>query len=138
MELTQIGLAVRSARTAARMSAKELASAAALTTTALSKIETGNQKLDFKTAVNITNALHISLDDLATLAEKVSDVGTETNNVRNELASRLKSLEKSAIETALFFMHREKEERQEKTSKLKKTSKEELTQEETSLEETHA
>lgn len=105
MELTQIGFAVRTARQAARMSATELASAVALTPAALSKIENGRQNLDFKTAVSITRVLKISLDDLATLAEKVSEASMETDNVRRELASRLKSLQQSAVKTALSVMH---------------------------------
>ncbi|MFC7514355.1 helix-turn-helix domain-containing protein [Herbaspirillum sp. GCM10030257] len=105
MELTQIGFAVRTARQAARMSATELASAVALTPAALSKIETGRQNLDFKTAISIAHALKISLDHLAVLAEKVSDASMESGNVRREFASRLKSLEQSAIKTALSVMH---------------------------------
>jgi transcriptional regulator with XRE-family HTH domain len=105
MELTQIGYAVRTARQAARMSAKELASAVALTPAALSKIETGHQNLDFKTAISIVKVLKISLDTLASLAEKVSDVSNESNAARHEFALRLKSLERSAIETALAVMH---------------------------------
>lgn len=105
MELTQIGFAVRTARQAAQMSAKELASTVALTPAALSKIETGQQNLDFKTAISIAKALRISLDHLATLAEEVAPASIESGNVRRELASRLKLLEKNAIETALSLMH---------------------------------
>lgn len=105
MELTQIGFAVRTARQAARMSAKELASAIALTPAALSKIENGNQNLDFKTAIGIAHALKIDIGHLATLAEKVEDVGTETTDVRRRLAARLKNLEKKAIQTAIALGH---------------------------------
>lgn len=105
MELTQIGFAVRAARQAARMTARELASAAALTPTALSKIETGQQNLDFKTAIKIAKALGISLDHLAALAEKVSNISGESASAKNQFISKLKFLEKSAIETALLVMH---------------------------------
>lgn len=105
MELTQIGFAVRTARQAAHMSAKELASAVSLTPAALSKIETGRQNLDFKTAISIAHALKIRLDDLAILAEKVSDASLESDNVKRELASRLKTLQQSAVKTALSVMH---------------------------------
>lgn len=105
MELTQIGFAVRTARQAARMTSTELASAVSLTPSTLSKIETGRQNLDFKTAISIAHALGISLDHLAALAEKVSDASVESDNVRRELTARLKSLEQSAIKTALSVMH---------------------------------
>lgn len=104
MELTQIGFAVRTARQAARMSAKELASAVTLTPAALSKIENGHQSLDFKTAIGIANILEISLDDLAALAENVPDISLETDT-RRQLALRLKQLQQSAIKTALAVMH---------------------------------
>lgn len=103
MELTQIGFAVRTARQAARMSAKELASAVTLTPAALSKIENGHQSLDFKTAIGIATVLKISLDQLAALADQVPDMSLETDT-RRQLASRLKQLEQSAIETALAVM----------------------------------
>lgn len=105
MELTQIGFAVRTARRAARISAKELASAVSLTPAALSKIENGNQNLDFKTAITIAGFLKISLDHLATLATSVSDAIIETDSTRREFAKRYKQLEQKGIETALALIH---------------------------------
>lgn len=118
MELGHIGFAVRTARQAANMSAKELASAVDITPTTLSKIETGRQNLDFKMAMDIAKALNIDLTSLAILAEKVAASGIESNNVRAALASRLKQLEKEAVETALSIMHeKEPEKEPEKETK---------------------
>jgi transcriptional regulator with XRE-family HTH domain len=105
MELTQIGFAVRTARQAARMSAKELASATALTPAALSKIENGYQNLDFATAISIAHALKIDVGHLATLAEKVEEVSNESTDIRQQFALRLKAIEKKAITTALALAH---------------------------------
>lgn len=105
MELTQIGFAVRTARQAARMSAKELASATTLTPAALSKIENGHQNLDFITAIKISNALKIDVGHLAALAEKVEKVSNESTDIRQEFALRLKALERKAVTTALALAH---------------------------------
>jgi transcriptional regulator with XRE-family HTH domain len=105
MELTQIGFAVRTARQAARMSAKELASIVTLTPAALSKIENGTQNLDFKTAINIARALKTEIGHLASLAESVEDVGIEATDIKRQLALRLKCLEKKAIKTAIALNH---------------------------------
>ncbi len=105
MELIHIGLAVRTARKAAHMSAKELAEEIMITATTLSKIETGKQTLDFKTAIAIAKALNISVAHLAALAEEVSCDGADSDRVRNELRGKIKELEKMAIKKALFLIN---------------------------------
>ena len=106
MEWSQIGLAVKAARTAANVKSKDLAEKARITPSTLSKIEKGTQNLDFSTAVAITEALNMSIDHLASLAKKMGPISVQINNDRQELVKTLQELERNMVDTALILMNK--------------------------------
>ena len=106
MEWSQIGLAVKAARTAAQVKSKDLADKAGITPSTLSKIEKGTQNLDFATAIAITESLNISIDDLASLAKKMGPISSKITIKHKELAKSLQDLERNMVDTALFLMNR--------------------------------
>lgn len=101
MTSLQIGLAVKSARIASKMSAKQLAERIGLTASALSKIESGKQSLGFAEGEEICSALGIRTDHLAALAREVERVAAETASVREKLRADLEELHKMTIRAAI-------------------------------------
>lgn len=97
----QIGLAVKSARLAADLSAKQLAEQSGLTSSALSKIETGKQALGFAEAAEICSALGVRVDHLLALAREVEPIATETASLRDQLRHDLRELEQQTIKAAV-------------------------------------
>lgn len=97
----QIGLAVKSARIAAGISAKQLAERCRLTASALSKIESGRQALGFAEAAEVCSVLGIRIDHLAALSREVAPFAAETANVREQLRAELQELQKKTIRAAI-------------------------------------
>ena len=98
---TQIGLAVKSARRASGLSAKQLAERSDLSATALSKIESGKQSINFAQAFSVCFVLGIRVDHLAALAHEIEPIAAETASIRDRLKHDLHELEQQTIRTAI-------------------------------------
>ncbi len=97
----QIGLAVRTARLASGWSAKQLAEASGISSTALSKIESGKQTLSFAHAYAICLALGIRVDHLVSLMNELPKQAIETVSLKEKFRADLKRLEQLTIRTAI-------------------------------------
>jgi transcriptional regulator with XRE-family HTH domain len=93
----QIGVAVRVARQAARLTGRSLAEKIEISPTTLSKIESGKQSLSFGSAVALSNVLGINVSHLARLAEDAGVIAENASTVREKLKNDLQALEHSLI-----------------------------------------
>lgn len=99
---TSIGLAVRAARDAARLTLKDLAEPAGMTISSLSRSENGERDMTFAEITAIAAAVHIGIEDLRTLAETFErDGAASIAEGRKELARDLSQLQRLAIEATI-------------------------------------
>ena len=97
----QIGLAVKSARLASGLSAKQLAEQSGLTPSALSKIEAGKQTMGLGQAAAVAATLGVRVDHLLALAKEVEPLAAEHESLREQLRNDLRRLEQQTIKTAI-------------------------------------
>lgn len=95
---TALGLAVRAARGAARLTLKDLAELAGMTVSSLSRSENGERDLTFVEISAIATAVRVELEDLRTLAETFERDGTVA---REGQAREMNKLQRLAIEAAI-------------------------------------
>ena len=95
---TALGLAVRAARGAARLTLKDLAEPAGMTVSSLSRSENGERDLTYVEIDAIATAVRIELEDLRTLAETFERDGTVA---REDQAREINKLQRLAIEAAI-------------------------------------
>jgi transcriptional regulator with XRE-family HTH domain len=99
---TAMGLAVRAARDAAKLTASDLAMHAQIERSALSRTENGIRALEFAEAVAIASVLNIDVETLRTLAETFEREGVaQKREMQKTLQADLVRLQRLAIETAI-------------------------------------
>jgi len=99
---TSIGLAVRSARVAAAMTATDLSALTGISSSSISRTESGLRELEFSEALLISRALGISVSVLQDLAETFEREGAaKTADRIGELRHDLALLQREAIATAI-------------------------------------
>jgi len=99
---TSIGLAVRAARQAARISLTELAKRTDINISALSRVETGLRGLEFVEAIALAKELHVSLDHFKDLANTYEKIGVPEKIIKNrQLMNDLRQVHQLAILTAI-------------------------------------
>ena len=97
-----VGLAVRAAREAARLTLNDLAPMAGMTITSLSRSENGLRDIEFAEVVAIANAAKIDIETLRTLAETFERAGAAKKVQRKSaLAKDLNDLQRLAIEATI-------------------------------------
>ncbi|MFG5409865.1 helix-turn-helix transcriptional regulator [Piscinibacter sakaiensis] len=97
----QIGLAIKAARQAAHMTAKDFAEKTDLSPTALSKIEAGRQCLSLAEAVRVAHELGIRVDHLVRLADDLGVHAEASSNAREKLKRDLKLAHDQAVLAAI-------------------------------------
>lgn len=99
---TAIGLAVRAARDAAKLTLSDLSSRSGLPISSLSRAENGLRGLDFSEAVVIADALNVSVGALQSLAETFEREGAvEIAQSKKQLMKDLLDLQRQAVEIAI-------------------------------------
>jgi transcriptional regulator with XRE-family HTH domain len=99
---TAIGMAVKSARLAAGLTASQLANDTGLSASAISRTESGVRALEFVEALAVSSALCIDIEALRTLAETFEREGVSGKaNAISELEADLLALQRVAIESAI-------------------------------------
>lgn len=99
---TAIGMAVKSARLAAGLTAAELAKVTGLSASAVSRTESGMRALEFVEALAVSSALGIDVEALRTLAETFEREGVSgTVAAISELEADLLALQRVAVESAV-------------------------------------
>lgn len=99
---TAVGLALRSARLAANMTAADLASRTALSASSISRTESGKRDLAFLEALAVSKVLGIEVSLLQDLAENFEREGAGKKAFRiSELGEDLRQLQREAITTAI-------------------------------------
>ncbi len=104
MKLTRVslGMAVRTAREAAKLTLNDLAIATGLTQSSLSRSEIGQRDLAFTEVLAIAEVLKIEVSQLRDLAETFERDGvSEKAEKRDQLAHDLNELQRTAIEAAI-------------------------------------
>ena len=97
-----MGLAVQSARNAARFTLNDLASLAGMTTSSLSRSERGERDLGFSEVVAISNAVKIDVETLRSLAETFErDGAAQAHGKLSALEKDLNELQRLAFEAAV-------------------------------------
>lgn len=97
-----VGLAVRAAREAARLTLGDLAQKTGTTATSLSRSENGLRDVEFSEVVAIANAVGIGLETFRTLAETFENAGAASTAMKqHELKIELIELQRAAIEAAI-------------------------------------
>lgn len=97
-----MGLAVRAAREAARLTLNDLAALTGITLSSLSRSENGQRDLAFTEVLEIAKALKVDAETLRTFAETFERAGvSKTTLKRDQLSRDLNDLQRLAIETAL-------------------------------------
>jgi transcriptional regulator with XRE-family HTH domain len=101
MEQFALGLAIRALRDSRKLSAKELSINAGLPDYIVSRIENGKARLDFTTALKITSALGVTMDELAIVAKNLTSTGViEKKEELNEIRAKLKALRSELLAQA--------------------------------------
>jgi transcriptional regulator with XRE-family HTH domain len=99
---TSLGLAVRTAREAARLTPAQLVDLAGIDRSALSRVENGIRALEFSEAVAIAEAVGIDVERLRTLAETFEREGVHEKRVaQRDIERELNSLQRLAMKTAI-------------------------------------
>jgi transcriptional regulator with XRE-family HTH domain len=99
---TSLGLAVRAARDAAKMTIGDLATATDISHTLLSRSENGLRDLSFTEVEAIAAAVKIGPEDLRTLAETFERAGAhEKQQNITQLQRDLNELQRKAVEAAI-------------------------------------
>ena len=97
-----VGLAVRAAREAAGMTLGDLAGAAGMTATSLSRSENALRDIEFAEIVAIADAVKIDVETIRSLAETFERAGTAAKSKsRSKLTDDLNELQRLAIEAAI-------------------------------------
>lgn len=97
-----VGLAIRSAREAAKLTLNDLAPAVGMTVSSLSRSETGQRDLEFAEVVALAAAFKVDLEHLRTLAETFERGGAaDKQRDRERLLADLNDLQRQAIEAAI-------------------------------------
>ncbi len=99
---TTLGLAVRAAREAAKLTLTDLSEITKISVSALSRSENGLRDLEFAEAIAIAAATRIELDTLHALAATYERDGAPAIALKREqLANDLNALRRLAIEAAI-------------------------------------
>lgn len=104
MKLTRVslGMAVRTAREAAKLTLNDLAVATGLTQSSLSRSEIGQRDLAFTEVLAIAEVLNIGVSELRDLAETFERSGvSEKTDKRDQLAHDLNELQRAALEAVI-------------------------------------
>lgn len=97
-----IGLAVRSVREAASMTLDELASAAGMTASSLSRTENGLRAIEFAEVVSLAEVAGVSVEAFLDLARSFESHGVAAkSDKRGKLKADLDRLRREAIEAAV-------------------------------------
>ena len=99
---SSMGLAVRAARDAARLTLSDLSAKTGIPVSTLSRTETGQRAIEFVEAIKIAEAVHLVVNELRTLAETIEgEGGTEKSQTHGQIKKDLKELQRLAIESAV-------------------------------------
>jgi transcriptional regulator with XRE-family HTH domain len=99
---TSVGLAVRAARAAARLTLKDLAGLTGIVLSTLSRTENGERDLAWTELLLVAEAVKIDPSRLHDLARNIEEKGAaEKQSQRNRLAEDLLELERLGIEAAI-------------------------------------
>jgi transcriptional regulator with XRE-family HTH domain len=99
---TSLGLAVRAAREAAKLTANDLARLADMDRSALSRTENGLRSLEFSEAVAIAAVVGVDVEALRTLAETFEREGVDSKRTaQREIQQDLNRLQRLAVVTAI-------------------------------------
>lgn len=99
---TSVGLAVRAAREAAGLTLNDLAGMVQMTTSSLSRTETGQRDLTFSEVAAIATAVQLGVEDFRTLAETYERDGTSSKHeAMSQLKRDLNQLQRLAVEAAI-------------------------------------
>lgn len=102
-----IGMAIRAAREAAKMSLGDMAGLVGMTPASLSRTETGLRDAEFAEVVAIAERLGIELEVLRTLAETFEHSGAAAKaRQKDQLKDELIELQRAAVEAAIEEMSR--------------------------------
>jgi transcriptional regulator with XRE-family HTH domain len=104
---TSVGLAVRAAREAARLTLQDLSEATGLTVASLSRSENGQRDMAYAEVMAIADALKIDPEAFRTLAETFERSGAAEHlqQSRSKLEQDLNELQRLAVEAALEALH---------------------------------
>lgn len=101
-----MGLAVRAAREAARLTLNDLAQMTGITATSLSRSENGQRDIEFAEAVAIANAVKIDVETLRTFAETFERAGVAKKAQKmSDLEKDMNELQRAAVEAAIEEMN---------------------------------
>jgi transcriptional regulator with XRE-family HTH domain len=99
---TSVGLAVRAAREAAKLTLTDLSGETNISVAALSRSENGLRDIEFAEAVSIAAATHIDVETLRTLAATFEREGAPAiARKKGRLDRDLNELQRVAIEAAI-------------------------------------
>lgn len=104
MQISRIalGMAVRAVRDAAKLTLNDLAVATGMTSSSLSRSETGLRDLTFAEVLAIATAVKIDVDTLRSMAETFERAGAEKTRLQRDAFARdLNELQRLAIEAAI-------------------------------------
>ena len=97
-----VGMAVRAARQAARLSLGEISEKTGISVSALSRIENGLPSLDFVEAAYLAEALNVDLEHFRALASTFEEEGLSDQAFqKKEALSALRSIQRLAILAAV-------------------------------------
>ena len=101
---TSLGLAIRTARKAAGLTADELATRAGIDRSALSRTENGKRALEFDEALAIASVVGVDITAIRTLAETFEREGVAAKrDAQRTIENDLNQLQRAAIEAAIEF-----------------------------------
>jgi transcriptional regulator with XRE-family HTH domain len=97
-----MGLAVRAAREAAKLTLSDLATQTGVSLSSLSRTENGLRALEFTEALAIAAACQVDIEGLRTLGETFERQGaTQKQSAKQALVDDLNELQQLAIKTAI-------------------------------------
>lgn len=97
-----VGLAVRALRDAAARTLEDLAGAAGMTASSLSRTENGLRSVEFAEAVRLAEALGIGVTDFLELAQNIERSGASAKaDGRRKLQAELDELQRDAVLAAV-------------------------------------